>query len=199
MSMGPGKESASPRQSSESLGDQISEAGRQLELQDPDRGLPPFGRWINRAVEVLGALVLCAIVGIVFSNAVARYIFNVSFLWAEELVLLLVPWLAMTGVFLSVRRGTMIRIDYFFGRMPKAWRLPISAFGYLVNVAVLVFMGWVSLDFLKLFGGDVSVYLNVRTGWSTSALAFGAFGAALAFLVAFHQEWRRRIDTGAGR
>lgn len=199
MSMGPGNEPVSQGESSESLADQISDAGRRLELQDPDQGLPPFGRWINRTVEGLGALVLCTIVGVVFSNAVARYVFNVSFLWAEELVLLLVPWLAMTGVFLSVRRGTMIRIDYFFGRLPKTWRLPISAFGYLVNVAVLIFMGWVSLDFLKLFGGDVSVYLNIPTGWSTSALAFGAFGAALAFLVAFHQEWRRQIDPGASR
>jgi len=196
MSERPQNESGSPGQASDSLADQIAEAGRRLELFDPDRGLPPFERWINRAVEVLGALVLCTIVGVVFSNAVARYAFNMSFLWAEELVLLLVPWLAMTGVFLSVRRGTMIRIEYFFERLPRKVRGPVANIGYLVNIAVLVFMGWVSLDFLKLFGGDVAPYLNIPTGWSTSALTFGGFGAALAFVVAFHHECRKRREGG---
>ena len=182
-------EIGSPGQAPDSLAEQIAEAGRRLELYDPDRGLPTFERWINRAVEALGALVLCTIVGVVFSNAVARYAFNTSLLWAEELVLLLVPWLAMTGVFLSVRRGTMIRIEYFFERLPMKVRGPVANIGYLVNIAVLVFMGWVSADFLMLFGGDVAPYLDIPTGWSTSALAFGAFGAALAFVVAFHHEW----------
>jgi len=192
----PHNETASPEQAPASLADQIAEAGRRLELHDPDRALPPFERWINRTVEALGALVLCAIVGVVFSNAVARYAFNTSFLWAEELVLLLVPWLAMTGVFLSVRRGTMIRIEYFFERLPRKVRGPVANIGYLINIAVLVFMGWVSLDFLKLFGSDVSPYLDIATGWSTSALAFGGFGAALAFVVAFHHEWRERKEGG---
>jgi len=194
MSERPQNESGSPGQASDSLADQIAEAGRRLELYDPDRRLPPFERWVNRAVEALGALVLCTIVGVVFSNAVARYAFNTSFLWAEELVLLLVPWLAMTGVFLSVRRGTMIRIEYFFERLPRNVRGPVANIGYLINIAVLVFMGWVSLDFLKLFGGDVAPYLDVPTGWSTSALAFGGFGGALAFVVAFHHEWQGRRD-----
>lgn len=173
------------------LAEQIAEATRQFELYDPDQGLPLLERLVNRAVEALGALVLTAIVAVVFVNAVARYLFNHSFPWAEEVVLLLVPWLAMTGVFLSVRRGTMIRIDFFFDKLPAKWRRPIASGGYVVNIAVLLFMGWVSLDFLRLFGGDVAVYLNIRSGWSTSALAFGAFGAALAFLVAFHHERRR--------
>jgi TRAP-type C4-dicarboxylate transport system permease small subunit len=197
MSERPPGDVASAGQTAHELAEQIAQAGRLLELQDPDKGLPPFGRWINRAVEAIGALALCAIVGVVFSNAVARYAFNTSFLWAEELVVLLVPWLAMAGVFLSIRRGTMIRIDYFFERLPEKWRRPISISGYVVNVAVLIFMGWVSLDFLKLFGGDVTVYLNAPTGWSTSALAFGAFGAALAFLAAFHHEWRKRRNDGS--
>jgi TRAP-type C4-dicarboxylate transport system permease small subunit len=177
---------------SDPLADRIAEATRQLELADPDAGLATGERLVNRAVEAIGAAALCTIVAVIFANAVARYLFNASFVWAEELVLLLVPWLAMTGVFLAVRRGTMIRIDYFFERLPAAWRQPVALFGYAVSVAVLVFMGWVSAEFVLLFGGDVAVYLDIRTGWSTSALAFGAFGAALAFLVACHHEWRRR-------
>jgi len=191
MSDEPRGEAGAAAPATDPLADQIAEATRRFELYDPDQGLPLIERLVNRTVEAIGALALCGIVGVVFSNAVARYLFNTSFLWAEEVVLLLVPWLAMTGVFLSVRRGTMIRIDFFFDKLPAKWRRPIGAAGYAISIAVLLFMGWVSFDFLRLFGGDVAVYLNIRIGWSTSALAFGAFGAALAFLVAFHHERRR--------
>ena len=68
--------------------------------------------------------------------------------------------------------------------------------GTLASVAVLAFMGWISIDFLVLFGGDTSPYLDVATGLSSSALVFGAFGGALAFLVALHRERRRRRSRG---
>lgn len=178
------------------LADQIAEASRRLELHDPDEGQPFLDRLVNRAVEALGVVVLSTIVGTIFSNAVARYLFNVSFIWAEELVLLLVPWLAMTGVFLSVRRGTMIRIEFFFDKLAPKRRAVAADLGTLASVAVLAFMGWVSIDFLLLFGGDTSPYLDVATGLSSSALVFGAFGGALAFMVALHRERRRRRSGG---
>ena len=38
----------------------------------------------------------------VFVNAVMRYMLNTSIIWAEEVVLGLVPWLAMSGLFLAI-------------------------------------------------------------------------------------------------
>jgi len=109
-----------------------------------------------------------------------------------------IPWLAMTGVFLSVRRGTMIRVDFFFEKFPPPIQAAIATFGYAVNVGVLLFMAWISLDFVRLFGGDVALYVEIPTGWSTSALVFGSAGAAMAFLAEFCREWlvRRRGRIG---
>ena len=104
--------------SSEGLAGRIAEASRRQELRDPDEGLGLVDRAVNRVAEIIGVSALAIIVLTIFANAVGRYAFNWSIIWAEELVLLLVPWLAMTGVFLSVRRGTMIRIEYFFEKLP---------------------------------------------------------------------------------
>ena len=79
---------------------QIGEATRRQELADPDEGLPFLDRAVNKFVELIGAGVLCTIVGTIFVNAVSRYAFNYSFSWVEELVIYLTPWLAMTGMFL---------------------------------------------------------------------------------------------------
>ena len=181
-----------------SVGDQIAAASRRLELQDPDIGLGLIDRNVNRLVEVIGVAVLCTIVATIFSNGIARYVFNVSFTWAEELVLLLAPWLAMTGVFLSVRRGTMIRIEFFFDKLPASVRAYVNGMGYIINIGVLSFMAWISYDFFKLFGHDMSPSLDIATGWSSSALMFGTGGAALAFVFAFHRE-RQQRQTLEGR
>ena len=164
------------------LAARIGEAGRRQELADPDAGLGALDRSVNRLVEVIGVASLVAIVLTIFVNALGRYAFNTHLLWAEELVLLLLPWLAMTGTFLAVRRGTMIRIDFFFSRLPHAARQPIALAGYVVCVAMLAFLGIISMRFVELFGADPSPYLDLPTGWSTVALVVGGFATATAFL-----------------
>ena len=178
------------------VGAQIEQATRRMELRNPDDGLPLADRIINQIVEIVGVSFLVVIVAIVFSNAFSRYALNYSFSWAEEMVQMAMPWLAMTGVFLSVRRGSMIRIDFFFDKLPVRLRGVVARLGYAVNVGVLLLMAWVSLDFVRLFGGDVALYVQIPTGWSTSALVFGAAGGAMAYLAEFYREWRYGPNAG---
>jgi TRAP-type C4-dicarboxylate transport system permease small subunit len=187
----PGAEDIPPGSNADRLAEQVDEASRRLELGDPDRGLPRVDRIVNKTVEVMGVAVLSTIVAVIFINAVGRYAFNVSLIWAEELVLLLVPWLAMTGLFLAVRRGTMIRIEYFFNKFYPATQRRLASAGYLACVAVLLFIGWVSTNYVLLFGFDRTAYLNAPKGASTGALAIGGFAAAIAFLVALCRERKR--------
>lgn len=186
----------SSRSKTADIAEQIELATRRIELQDPDAGLPFADRLINRVVEIAGVAALVSIVGIVFANASSRYLIGYSFSWAEEMVQMIMPWLAMTGVFLSVRRGTMIRIDYFFEKIPARYQGIVAKLGYTLNIAVLLAMAWASFDFVSLFGGDVALYVQIPMGWSTSALVFGAVGAAMAYMAEFYKEWRMRNDTG---
>ena len=180
------------------LAGRIAEASREQELRDPDEGLGRTGRIVNRIAEVAGVATLGTIVAVIFTNAVGRYAFNKSLIWAEELVLLLVPWLAMTGVFLSVRRGTMIRIDFFFGRLPRALRRPLGPLGHLFSAIVLTFMAGISIEFILLFGGDRALYLEIPRGWSSAALVVGGVASAIAFLVVLAREHRNSGATAHG-
>ena len=173
---------------SEDIGAQIDEVGRQQELADPDANLGKLDSSVNRIVEAIGVLTLLAIVATIFVNAVGRYVFNAHLLWAEEVVLLLMPWIAMTGTFLAVRRGSMIRIDFFFERLPVRVRRPLAMAGYVLCIAMLCFLGVISTQFVYLFGADTSPYLDIATGWSTAALAIGGFAAAAAFLALLIRE-----------
>lgn len=173
----------------------IERSTRQIELADPDSGSGFADRLINRFVELLGVTALVAIVGVVFANAASRYLLNHSFSWAEEMVQMTMPWLAMAGVFLSVRRSTVIRIDFFFEKLPPRLQGVVAWSGYAFNIAVFAFMAYVSLDFVRLFGGDVALYVQLPMGVSTSALVFGAAGAAMAYLAKLFSAWRMQENA----
>ena len=184
---------------SEGLAGRIADASRRQELRDPDDGLGLVDRTVNRVAEIIGVSALGAIVITIFANAVGRYAFNRSIIWAEELVLLLVPWLAMAGVFLSVRRGTMIRIEYFFEKLPPALRRPLGPLGHLFSACVLTFMAGISIEFVMLFGMDRALYLEIPRLYSSSALVIGGFASALAFVTVLVRERRgprRGTDDG---
>jgi len=175
----------------DALAEQIAQATRRQELVDPDRGLPFLDRAVNKFVEIIGGGVLCTIVGTIFVNAVSRYAFNYSFNWVEELVIYLTPWLAMAGLFLAIRRGTMIRIDYFYQKFTPAVRRPLGIFGNIVSVGILLFLGGVSFHYVTLFGGDLTIHMRFFKGFSTGALMVGGFAAALAFLAVLVREARK--------
>jgi TRAP-type C4-dicarboxylate transport system permease small subunit len=174
------------------LAERLGRAGRDQELHDPDYGRSPVDRWINRIAEVIGVAAIATIVALIFLNAVGRYAFAAPILWAEELVIALIPWLAMTGVFLSVRRRSVIRIDHFLTMMPSRLHSALSVFGSVLASAAFVYLAIHSFDYVTLFGGDPTTYLELPTGWFTSAMLIGAAASALAFLAAIVRRDRAR-------
>jgi TRAP-type C4-dicarboxylate transport system permease small subunit len=183
-------EGAEPAALPDELAARVGAATRRLELEDPDRGLPLIDRVINRAVELLGVGLLAGILAIVFTNAVTRYSLNYSFIWAEEVVIGLVPWLAVTGLFLSVRRRQMIRIEFFLEKCPPVGRRLLAALADLLGALMLAWLGWLGFNYVSTFGGDPTPYLALPKGLFTAALWLGPTAVAIAFVVAAWREGR---------
>jgi TRAP-type C4-dicarboxylate transport system permease small subunit len=179
----------------EELAVHVDQASRGLELADPDAGLLPVARMINRSVEAAGVGLLAAIMLIIFANAFGRYALNHSLVWAEEVVIALIPWLAVCGLFLSVRRRQLVRIEYFADGFAPPVRATINALGQLLCVIVLLYLAWVSLQYVQIFGGDRTPYLGLPKGLTSSAFVVGGALAALAFLATLVDEVRK----GRGR
>ncbi len=172
------------------LAQQIDKATKAADLQDPDEGRSLPDRIINKIVEVAGVAVLLTIVGLVFFNATGRYTIGRTFIWGDEMVLSLLPWLGMLGMFLSIRRRQIIRIDYFVGLFPPRLRQFLSILGSLMAAGVFVWLAIVSLEYLQFFGGDRTIYLRLRRGWFQSALVIGPALAALAYVLMVVEDLR---------
>ena len=135
---------------------------------------------------------LAGILAIIFINALTRYALNYSFIWAEEVVIGLVPWLAVTGLFLSVRRRQMIHDRVLPGQIPAGGRRALAMLADLLGAVMLAWLAWLGFNYVATFGGDPTPYLALPKGLFTSALWLGSAVVALAFAVAAWREWRAR-------
>jgi TRAP-type C4-dicarboxylate transport system permease small subunit len=172
------------------LAREIEAAQRELELADPDAGLSRFDRIVNRTAEAFGVFLLALLTGLVFLNASARYLVSHSFIWGDELVIAMIPWLAMAGLFLAVRRRNVIRIDFFVDKFPPGPRRVFRLFADLLSAAMFAYLGYVSIEYVQLFGGDRLTYLRWPTGLFSASFVIGPFLAGLAYLYAFWREAR---------
>jgi TRAP-type C4-dicarboxylate transport system permease small subunit len=192
-------ERARAEEETDDLSALVEQATREIELQDPDAGASRFDRIVNRTAELFGLSLLAVLTGLVFLNASTRYLFSYSFIWGDELIIAIIPWLAMSGLFLAVRRRNVIRIDFFVEKFWPRLRKLVRLAGDLLSAIVFVYLAWVSIEYVRLFGGDQLVYLRWPSGLFSSSFVIGPLLAALAYLVTFWREARAGQEAPGGR
>lgn len=143
----------------------------------------PVERVIDGVIGFVGVAILAGMTLLIFGNATTRYLFNFTVIWADELVVAVMPWLAMCGVYLSIRQRQLIRIEYFTEMLPAGLRRALDIFANVFAAATFCYVAVGGFNQLKLFGSDTTLYLDLPTSWFTSALFIGAILVILAFLV----------------
>lgn len=87
-------------------------------------------------VTLLSAMMLLAV-----GQIVLREVFNTGFVWADELIKLMVLWLAMVGSIAAARENRHIRIDALSHVLPK---LAVELTRVLVDVFAAIICGVVA-------------------------------------------------------
>ena len=72
--------------------------------------------------ESFVSLLLVSMTLLVFSEVIARFIFNVGFLWMEEVTLTLGAWFVLFGASYGVKVGAHIGVDAFVQTLPEKVR-----------------------------------------------------------------------------
>jgi C4-dicarboxylate transporter DctQ subunit len=106
-------------------------------------------RYLERAEEGLIALLLAVMTSITFSQVIARYIFNYSFVWALELVTYLFAWLIFLGMSYGVRVGSHIGVDLLVKSLGRRTAQVAGGLGAVLCMAysvILFYGGWVYVE-----------------------------------------------------
>ena len=134
--------------------------------------LERFGRLAENAalVVLLGALVLLAV-----GQIILREIFETGFFRADELIKLIVLWLAMVGSIAATRDNRHIRIDALSHLLPDPAVTAIRLFVDVFAAIVCGVVAWQAWRYLQLeIEFEDTVLINVPA-WVAHVVVPGAF------------------------
>lgn len=174
---------------------------------DPNPGPTPLApapvsapeRLFVRANEALVIGLTAAMAVLVIANVIARYAFNHSFIWAEELSRYMMVWVAFLGSGLVLRIGAHIAVEVFQDLLPRRAAQALRLLVVGVLAAALVAMGWLGVQYVAFAWGQETPALGWNFGAVYLAIPLGALLMAVHLaLVApdYVRDRRFRSDGG---
>lgn len=102
---------------------------------------------INTVIDIVLfyflAAALAVVVGVCFVQVVARYLFNSSFSWAEEVSIIFLLWATWGGACLAAKQGVHLRIFIIADRVTPRTNLMLRL---ALNCLAIPFLGAVALN-----------------------------------------------------
>jgi TRAP-type C4-dicarboxylate transport system permease small subunit len=149
--------------------------------------LPHLTDRLFRWIDLLTALLLAAMVVLVFGNVVLRYAFNSGITVSEELSRWLFVWMTFLGAVVALREHGHLGTDMLIGRLGRTGKRVCL---FLAQAAML-YVTW-----LLLSGSVAQARINWDvqapvSGWSMAVFyGAGIVFAALSGLILLGQFWR---------
>ena len=119
--------------------------------------LEAFGRLLENTLLVVN---LSALILLAASQILLRNVFDTGFIWSDELLRLMLLWLAMIGAVAASREDKHIRIDVLSRFLPRRMQLASQAMTALFASLVCGLIAWHAFRFIadsKAFGEVVLV------------------------------------------
>ena len=147
-------------------------------------------RLIAPALDWFIGIICGGLVIMVFSGVIARYVFNYSLSWSDELAGLLFVWLTMIGSVSAMRRKAHMAMG-FFPRFFEARGQRIVGYYVMSGIVIfLIFMIKEGITLTQLMITDRSPVLDIPIGIYYLSLPVGGSLMLLFALREFHRIWR---------
>jgi TRAP-type C4-dicarboxylate transport system permease small subunit len=112
--------------------------------------------------EAVSGAALTIMTAITVANVIARYVFNASFTWGEELVGAFAVWCVFVGAAACYRRGMHIGIDFFVDLLPPVPKRVVAVFISLLLIIACAYLSYLSLVFAVGAWGKRTQVLEIR-------------------------------------
>jgi len=157
--------------------------------------------WVQR-VEVFstwaaGACLSVNVIVVLF-GVIARYGFNASPIWTEELARFALVWAVLLAGAAAMRRGEHMQIDIVFDYLPGAAARLVDLLRRVVIFAVLVFMTLIGVYYAQKVAGMTTLAMNISRSFPTASIPAG-MGLMLVQFLLIQIAGPERHDDTAGR
>lgn len=145
--------------------------------------------FFNKLEEGLLSLLLVSMTILVFTEVIARFVFNHGISWAQELTLIINSWMVLLGASYCIREKAHIGVEFLTDKLTgNAARI----------VAVIALLACLVYSAIFLYGSAIYVWedyqidielddLPIATWIPASALVIGFALIAVRFLQAFYR------------
>ena len=164
---------------------------------------PPTSGRAERALVAVNSGVLIALMAamalLVIANVIDRYVFNHSFVWAEELSRYMMIWVGFLGSGLVLRIGAHLAVDVFQDLLPRRAAQAMRVVVVAVLAGAFVAMLWLGAQYVDFAWGQETPVLNWNFGLVYLAIPIGAvlMLVYLAFIAAGYVRDRQFRSDGA--
>ena len=117
---------------------------------------------LSRTLEMILVVILTSMVGLVFGNVVARYVFNSAITWAEEVARFLFVWLTFVGASFGLMKGLHLGMDIIVARLKPHTRSIVEVVNGIIT---LTFLGVWIVGGVHLIQANLD-YMSPATGFS---------------------------------
>lgn len=138
------------------------------------------------------AILMIALVSILFLNVISRFVFHLPINWTEEVSLVLIVWIVFIGVIVLQRDEKHLKVDFVYDLFPRTGRQIMDLIGRALVLIALAVTVLSSIDLVQL----QSRSMTVNMGWN--AAIFGAavlLGSVGMFLVSILSVLRRILGV----
>lgn len=148
-------------------------------------------KFLHKFEESVLSILLVAMTILVFTEVVARFVFNHGISWAQELTLIINSWMVLLGASYCIREKAHIGVEFLVDKLKgKAAR----------NATIIALAACLLYAAIYLYGAAVYVWedyqigielddLPIQTWIPASVLVIGFALVAVRFAAAFYRVW----------
>ena len=153
--------------------------------------------WLRRLLETVTIALIVALAAVVLAAVAARYLFNSSLPWYDEVASVGLAWITYFGAALAAQRRSHLGFSGFMLSLRRNGRVALFVLSEAVVYAVLISLTYAGWYVLRVMAGENLVSLDwVSLQFTQSVLPVGLGLFILAQILSTPEAWERVL---AGR
>jgi TRAP-type C4-dicarboxylate transport system permease small subunit len=146
-------------------------------------------------MEAALALLMAAIVGLVFVAVVFRYVLQDPVTWSEEVGRFCLVWISFLGTYVAHRRAEHIAVTAIRDRFPLAAQIVIRAALSLLLIGFMAVLAWYGGQYAIRFMGMRTTLLGIPLGLVYAAMPVSAALILLSLILSSIKAVRSGRDS----
>lgn len=129
-----------------------------------------LSKLLQRILEWITVTILLTLAGVVISAVVARYVFNASFIWYDEVASVLLAWITFYGAAYAAIRRRHLGFEGLLVACPLTLRLILFTIGEVIVLTVFAILAYAGWFILQIVGTETLVSLRWVPLWFTQSV-----------------------------